>query len=182
MENYRMFGNSRAFKQYLQDNWRDLYRVAYIWTRDSELASDLVQETIARCLKNRKKFENKKLLRSWSFRVMSSYWHDHFRRKNDAVNFETIMLYSTTNIENEHYQLQLMKQVSQLFEKLKIEFREVLSLVVVEGVSYEEVSKILDISIGTVMSRVSRARAELKGLLKDIKVAKKNTGNIWRIK
>ncbi len=177
-----MFGDSPAFKQYLQDNWRDLYRVAYIWTHDSDLASDLVQETIARCLKSRKKFEDKKLLRAWLFRVMSNYWHDHFRRKKDTVDVDTTMLYATTNIENEHYQLQLMNQVSQSFEKLKIEFREVLSLVVIEGMSYEDVSNILNIPIGTVMSRVSRARAQLKDLLKDIKIAKNNSDNVWRIK
>ncbi len=177
-----MFGYSRRFKQYLNDHWRDLYRVAYVWTHDRDLASDLVQETITRSLKNRQKFSNETELRAWLFRVMSNCWHDHFRRQKDTVDLESTKLYSTTNLENEHYRQQVMQQVIGAFDILKSEYREALSLVVIEGMAYDEIAKVLNIPIGTVMSRVSRARAQLKGLLKDVHINENLTDNVWRIK
>lgn len=177
-----MFGHSRHFKQFLQNNWRDLYRVAYVWTHDSELASDLVQETITRCLKNRQKFENEKQLKVWLFKVMSNCWHDHFRRQKNNVELENVDLYSTTNLEEEHYRLQVMKHVQKAFELLKAEYREALSLIVIEGMSYEDVSQVLDVPIGTVMSRVSRARSRLKELMVDVHLKDEIATNVWRIK
>jgi RNA polymerase sigma-70 factor (ECF subfamily) len=177
-----MFGHSRYFKQFLQNNWRDLYRVAYVWTHDSELASDLVQETITRCLKNRQKFENEKQLKVWLFKVMSNCWRDHFRRQKNNIDLDNVDLYSTTNLEEEHYRLQVMKQVQKAFELLKAEYREALSLIVVEGMSYEDVSRVLDVPIGTVMSRVSRARSRLKELMVDVHLKDELATNVWSIK
>jgi len=177
-----MFGHSRYFKQFLQNHWRNLYRIAYVWTHDSALASDLVQETITRCLQNKQKFENEKQLKVWLFKVMSNCWHDHIRRRKNNIELEDVDLYSSTNLEEEYYRRQVMKHVQQAFELLKVEQREALALIVVEGMSYEEVAQVLEVPIGTVMSRVSRARHRLKELLADVEFGDKTITNVWSIK
>lgn len=177
-----MFGLSRHFRKQLEDNWHELYRVAYVWTHDRELASDLVQETVARCLKHSQKFKNDKDLRIWLFKVMSNCWRDHFRRQKNNVELDEISLSAKNNPEHDLYRSQLMQHVAMAFEQLKPDYREVLTLVILEGLRYEEVAQVMDIPIGTVMSRVSRARAKLKELLQHVSMQDIATMNLWRIK
>jgi len=177
-----MFGHSRHFKRFLEAKWRDLYRVAYVWTHDSDLAADLVQETITRCLKNRQKFENEKDLKIWLFKVMTNCWRDNFRQKKNIIALDEVDLYSTTNLESEHYQQQIIRDLKKAFELLNQHHREVLTLVIVEGMSYESIAEVLDIPIGTVMSRVSRARLHLKDLIANVQGKEKKASTVRRIK
>lgn len=178
-----MFGQSRQFKNYLRDNWQDLYRVAYAWTHDNALACDLVQETIARCLKNSSIFTNKEELRIWLFKVMKNCWRDHLRRQKPQIDIAEVELHAATNLEQEHYRQQVIILVTKAFRLMSPDHREVLSLVVMEDFSYEEVAKILDIPAGTVMSRVSRARNSLREHLKDIDLPEGSTSStLWRVK
>lgn len=177
-----MFGQTRLFKRYLEDNWHDLYRVAYVWTNDREIAADLVQETITRCLKNIQKFEGEKDLRCWLFKVLSNCRYDHFRRQKKNIDVDDVELYSTTDLESEHYRQQIINRVNEAFGILKSEHREILSLVIIEKMSYEDISKVLGIPIGTVMSRVSRGRSKLKEQMKDVDLNDELTTNVWRIK
>ena len=179
----RLFGKSRQFKNYLQENWRDMYRLAYAWTHDNALASDLVQETITRCLKNSAKFTNTEDVRIWLFKVMKNCWRDHLRKQKPQVDIQDIEIQGSTNLEHEHYRNQIMRHVKKAFKLLSTEHREILSLVVMEEFSYEMVAEILDIPTGTVMSRVSRARHSLRGHLHDGGFTQENSeSTLWRVK
>jgi len=161
-----------------------MYRVAYSWTHDSHLACDLVQETIARCLKHSAIFRNNDDVRIWLYKVLKNCWRDHLRSKrhqhSDITDFE---LESDSNPETEHYRYQVIVQLQNAFRKMTSEHREIISLVVIEGFSYEDVAQILEIPTGTVMSRVSRARESLRKLLKQVNYPDtKNSPAMWRVK
>jgi len=160
-----------------------MYRLAYAWTHDNSIASDLVQETISRCLKNSEKFSNKEDVRIWLFKVMKNCWRDHLRKQKPHVDINDIDIVDTTNLEHEHYRNQIMRHVKKAFKLLSQEHREILSLVVMEGFSYEATAEILKIPTGTVMSRVSRARNSLRHHLQEGGFPQENSeSTLWRVK
>jgi len=177
-----MFGKTKQFRLFLQEKWQDLYKVAYSWTHDNALSSDLVQETITRCLRNPEKFASPEELKIWLFTVLRNCWRDHLRRQKPQVDIYDIELRDTTDLEKEHHLHQVMSHVKNAFRCMSLEQREVLSLVVIEEFSYEATAKILDIPTGTVMSRVSRARKTLRNQLKDIDLPDGISTTLWRVK
>lgn len=177
-----MFRKSRQFKAFLQDKWQELYKVAYAWTSDYALASDLVQETITRSLRNKGDFNNSEEMKIWLFKVLRNCWLDHLRRQKPRVDITEIELADKTDLEEEFHYRQLLSQVEAAFQRMSIEHREILSLVVLEGMSYEATAEVLDIPTGTVMSRVSRARIALKQQIKLIESTNKLNPVLWRVK
>ena len=177
-----MFGHSRKFRQVLQEKWRDCYRVAYAWCHDSDLASDLVQEAITRCLKHKHKFNTPEDVRLWLFKVLANCWRDHLRRQKNHIDIPDLNLQSNTDVESEHYRDQVIFHMKKAYDALGQDQREVLTLVVIEGFSYIEVANILDIPTGTVMSRLCRARSRLKELMADVYPSDGPTTKVWRIK
>jgi len=176
-----MFGKTRQFRRYLQDIWPDMYRIAYSWCRDREMSADLVQETLSRCLQQPEKFTHQDDLRIWLFKVMRNCWRDHLRRIRPGQPVDEGEQIDPSNPELEYHRNQLMQQVNQAFVKLSFEHREILSLVAIQGMSYEETARILDLPPGTVMSRLCRARNQLKLFLKDIKL-QNDSATLRRIK
>jgi RNA polymerase sigma-70 factor (ECF subfamily) len=177
-----VFGQSRRFRQILQEKWHDCYRVAYAWCHDSDLASDLVQETISRCLKHKHKFKSPEDVRLWLFKVLANCWRDHLRRQKPHIDIDDITLRGKSDVESEHYRDQILFHVNKAYEALTQEQRQVLTLVVIEGFSYVEVANILEIPTGTVMSRLCRARSRLKELMADVYPSDGATTKLWRIK
>lgn len=177
-----MFGKTAQFKQVLKQNWQPLYRVAYAWTHDSHLAADLVQETLARCLQNARKFTQADDVTIWLFKVMKNCWTDHLRQLKPQVNIQDVELQASHSLEDEHHLNQILRHVQRAMRHMNLEHREILSLVVMQNFSYEEIARILDVPVGTVMSRLSRARNRLRELLKDIDIPNANTATLWRVK
>lgn len=178
-----MFGQTKKFKMLLQNEWQTLYRVAYSWTHDNALACDLVQETITRSLKHTNKFSTKEDTRIWLFKVLKNCWRDHLRKQKNQIDISDVELESNTNLEEEHHKNQIVQQVRSAFNNMTMEHREIISLVVMEGFSYEAVANILDIPTGTVMSRLSRARQSLRKHLKEINFPDENfSPTLWRVK
>lgn len=177
-----MFGRSKRFKLVLQERWPDLYKVAYAWSHDQALSADLVQETISRCLRCSDKFQNEEEQRIWLFKVLRNCWRDDLRRRKPQVDINDIELQANNDLESQHHVAQVMTHVTNAFKTMTIEHREILSLIVIEGFSYEAAAKILDIPTGTVMSRVSRARKTLRDQLKDIDFPDGMSTTLWRVK
>ncbi len=177
-----MFGRSKQFKLFLQEKWQELYKVAYAWSHDHALSADLVQETITRCLRSSDKFTNEEELRIWLFKVLRNCWRDDLRRRKPNVDIHDTDLQTDHDLESQHHIRQVMSHVTDAFQKMTIEHREILSLIVIEGFSYEAAANILDIPTGTVMSRVSRARNNLREQLKDIDFPDSVSTTLWRVK
>ncbi len=157
----------RQFRQSIADYRGNLYRIAYSWCHNPALADDLVQETLAKALKNSSQLRDDKTLKAWLYRIMNNCWHDHFRRNRETVDIDDIVLVERETPDIRHARMQIIDQVRDAVARLAVGQRQVLTLVDLEGCSYIEVAQALEIPIGTVMSRLSRARKALRQQLLD---------------
>jgi RNA polymerase sigma-70 factor (ECF subfamily) len=159
------FCQTQQFRRTLTEYRENLYRIAYSWCHNPALADDLVQETLAKALKNSGQLRDQQTIRAWLYRILSNCWRDHFRRSRETVDVDDIILIEAQTPDLQHDRQQIVKRVRNAIARLPMGQRQVISLVDLEGCSYIEVAQILDIPIGTVMSRLSRARSALKDQL-----------------
>jgi len=152
----------QQFKRTLADFRENLYRIAYSWCHNAALADDLVQETIAKALKNNGQLRDMNTMKAWLYRILSNCWHDHFRRTRETVDIDDVVLVDPDTPDRQHDRQQVIQRVRSAIALLPMGQRQVITLVDLEGCSYIEVAQILDIPMGTVMSRLSRARNALK--------------------
>jgi RNA polymerase sigma-70 factor, ECF subfamily len=160
-----------SFREQLEQVRPKLYRVAYSWCHNAALADDIVQETLIKALRNITQLREPDLMHSWLFTILANCWRDHFRQHremDDIDELEDFRCVHETTPEEEHAQSQLVHRVRSAIAKLPIGQRQVLTLVDLEEFPYVEVAAILAIPIGTVMSRLCRARQSLKALLTEL--------------
>jgi RNA polymerase sigma-70 factor (ECF subfamily) len=158
----------RATRSRLEQSRTPLFRLAYAWCHDRALADDLTQEALARALKHADQLREPAKLRSWLYGILANCWRDHLRALRPMADIDTIEEERlSTDFTPEHAagQAQLAARVRAAIERLPLGQREVLALVDLEECSYAEVAEILAIPIGTVMSRLCRARAALREML-----------------
>lgn len=145
---------------HLQHELPALWRFALRLTQSRPIAEDLVQKTAVRALEKSHQFQADSKLRSWLFSIMHSVWKNELRsqsvRKVSGFNLEDFESYASVSCQNENNQL--FREVVHQVNKLPEAQRVVMLLVCVEGYSYQETADIMDIAVGTVMSRLSRAR------------------------
>jgi RNA polymerase sigma-70 factor (ECF subfamily) len=128
-------------------------------------ADDLVQDTIVRGLSYIDKFEPGTNMQAWLFTILRNQFHTSFRRKRHEVEDpDGIMAGMLSTLPEQHGHLDL-DDLQTALGKLSVVHREVLLLIGAEGLSYEETAQIVGTSIGTVKSRMNRARARLAELL-----------------
>ena len=132
-----------------------LLRVARRLTRDPASAEDLVQETMLLAWRGFRSFQTGTNVRAWLFRILFNVFHAAGRKPPVAVSGSSAINASQQDAV----------EISEALETLPIEQRTVLLLCVVEGFTCREVAGILELPIGTVMSRLSRARQELRSSL-----------------
>jgi RNA polymerase sigma-70 factor (ECF subfamily) len=142
----------------------NLRRFAISLCGSRDLADDLVQMACERALANEQRFEPGTRFDAWMFRILRNLWIDHIRKQRTAGFQEEISErpdLAGSDGEREAQARLLLKSVSQAIAELPDEQREVLILVCVEELSYRETADLLEIPIGTVMSRLARARKNL---------------------
>ncbi|MEJ2509524.1 MAG: sigma-70 family RNA polymerase sigma factor [Gammaproteobacteria bacterium] len=161
MNPLNVFGRNKEFRLKLQDSRPRLYRLAYAWSHDPVLADDLVQETLAKALKSASQLRNRDALDSWLFGILANCWRDHFRARREMDNIDDYVLTNNVTPETEHEQQHITDRVRRAVGGLPEGQRQVLTLVDLEGFTYAEVADVLMIPIGTVMSRLCRARKTL---------------------
>jgi RNA polymerase sigma-70 factor, ECF subfamily len=147
----------------------DLFRIALRMTRDRARAEDAVQETFLQAWKSFDKFEPGTNCKAWLFRILFYSVH-HQRRKwfrfPVAGDSEEILMSSASAAEPVSENL-TDEQIQGALDELPPDYRSVALLVDVEEFAYREAAQILGIPIGTVMSRLSRARGMLREKLAD---------------
>jgi len=142
----------------------NLRRFALSLCRSSDIADDLVQETCEKALANQNRFKPDTRLDAWLFRILRNSWIDRIRRaKTRGINIDIDDAHDLVGADGrattEH---RLMLDVTaRAIAQLPDDQREVLILVCVEELSYRETAALLDVPIGTVMSRLARARQKL---------------------
>ncbi len=156
---------ARAVRRQLEEQRDALYQLAYAWCQDPYLADDLVQQTAAKALQNAAQLRCEAHARAWLCRILSNCWHDHLRRGRETVDVATVVCIDHHTPEHEAEREAVVRRVRAAMRALSPEHRQVLSLVDLQGCSYAEVASILEIPVGTVMSRLCRARRALKAQL-----------------
>jgi RNA polymerase sigma-70 factor (ECF subfamily) len=142
-----------------------------------------VQETLARAMEKCGQLRDASQLEPWLFAILTNCWRDHLRRMRPQENLDDLeeLLYEpSNNPEKTGEQEQIVDRVQKAVSRLPIGQREVLSLVDLEEFSYAEVSTILNIPIGTVMSRLCRARQSLKKDLMEFNLSTTHAPNRLR--
>jgi len=182
MELFNMLCRGREFRARLEANRRRLYRMAYAWCHDAHLADDLVQEAIVNALKNGSQLRQFEAMDSWLFSILANCWRGYLRSRKDNEEFDEENFGSDLNPEQITSRDQTVARVQQAIAALPQGQRQVVTLVDLEGFSYAEVAGILEIPIGTVMSRLCRARQALKELLIGSESANGKTARLVRVK
>jgi RNA polymerase sigma-70 factor (ECF subfamily) len=159
----------RAFKKLLANSRDRLYRMAYAWTHDPQLADDLVQQSICKAISNQKQLKDIGAAEAWLFRIMSNCLKDHYRARREVLSSEELVIVDTRTPEQGAEELQLVIKVRQAVRKLPTTQCQVITLVDLEGFTYATVAEILEIPVGTVMSRLCRGRRALKESLVNIR-------------
>ncbi len=145
----------------------DLHARALRLTRDMAAADDLVQDAVERALRFREQFQPGTNLRSWAQTIVFSLFITGYRRRRrerEAVRVLTVDPCAWTSRDDgalDTSRLELSPTLRRAVESLPASFREVLLMVDVGDYSYRDAAEALDVPIGTVMSRLHRARKQL---------------------
>lgn len=142
-----------------------LRRYARALTRNADRADDLVQDCLERAINKRGLWAPTGPLQSWLFRILLNLWRNEARaqrRRGEHVPIDGLLV--EPSVAAPQPGRIALAEMSRAIDKLADEQREALLLVVLEGMSYEEAARILEIPIGTLMSRLGRARAALRVL------------------
>ncbi len=147
-----------------------LYNFARWLTQDTAEAEDLVQETYAKALRGFSTFQAGTNFRAWIYRILRNSFLSSKTGLRTTVVFdeddpENLPSEDTPTPESLLISRATRETVQQALEELPVHFREILLLCEVEEMSYQEIAETLAIPTGTVMSRLSRARKALRGLL-----------------
>jgi len=158
-----------------------LYGGALRFTKSPAAAEDLVQETMLRAYSNWHQFDPTTNCRAWLFRILSNSFINGWRRKTkerEVLEGEHTGTHGDrfycressgawAHPEHAYFDRNLSPTVVDALAELKPDFRRVVELSDLQGLSYREIADTLEIPIGTVMSRLFRARQTLKAKLED---------------
>lgn len=144
-------GAMRAFAMSLTGNWA--------------LADDMVQDAIVKAWTKIDTFEEGTNMRAWLFAIVRNTFYSHFRKTRREVLDKDGDLFSHLAQKPDHDGRLQLRDLRKAFGKLPIEQREALTLVGASGFSYEEAAETCGVAVGTIKSRVNRARARLMVLL-----------------
>ncbi len=142
-----------------------LYRLAYAWCHDAALADDLAQEALIKALARSEQLRDVQALESWLFSILNNCWRDHLRARREFVDVDDLdeaIVDEDPLPEQRYASRQTIQRVRQAIAGLPLGQRQVVTLVDIEECGYAEVAAILAVPVGTVMSRLARARQALK--------------------
>jgi len=144
-----------------------MFRLAYSWCHQSALADDLVQDAMARGLTKLDQLRDPAGLKPWMFRILVNVWRDHLRRQKPTDDIDNYVLTDEDSPELHWARQTIQQRVRAAVSNLPQGQRIVVSLVDLQDTSYAEAADILGIPIGTIMSRLCRARRTLAERLRD---------------
>ena len=154
-----------------------MYNFGYRLTLDEDDAKDLVQDTYLKAFRFIESFQRGTNAKAWLFRILKNSFINDYRKKSkepSKVDYQEVESYYnsddvdrqiTTDLRIESLQDMIGDEISNALNSLDVDFRTVIILCDLEGFKYDEMAKILDIPIGTVRSRLHRARNLLKDKL-----------------
>src|SRR5260370_1610270 len=151
-----------------------LYAYGMVLSRNPAMAADLVQETYLRALKAKESLRPDSNVKSWLFTILRNIWLNHLRheragptlaeRESDE-NLGDVSVATTEDPLDLYLRKQQRERVRAAIQQLPVEFREIIILREYEELSYSEIANVVQCPVGTVMSRLARARSRLGDLL-----------------
>lgn len=168
-----------VFNQEFMPHINSMYNFAYRLTLDADDAKDLLQDTYLKAFRFIDSFQQGTNAKAWLFRILKNSFINDYRKKSKEpskvdyqevetfYNSEDVDRQITPDLRVEALQDMIGDEISTALNALDVDFRTVIILCDLEGFKYEEMAKILDIPIGTVRSRLHRARNLLKEKLSE---------------
>jgi RNA polymerase sigma-70 factor (ECF subfamily) len=173
-------GDAAAFETLVNERSGEIYGLLYRLTENVEEARDLTQETFLRAFQSVKHFRGESDLRTWIYRIAINQarnrWRWWRRRRREATVsidapeigggrlglVETLKAKTTRDPEQDALLSERERALKKALGSLRHVYREAVILRDIEGFAYEEIAATLDISVGTVKSRLARGRQELR--------------------
>ena len=164
----------RIFEEEFMPQIDALYTFAYHLTYNEDDANDLVQDTYLKAYRFIDNYIEKTNAKAWLLKILKNAFINQYRKRTkqptrvdyeEVINFheeEDTNYSSYMDMREEMFQAMMGDEVTNAINALPVDFRVVLLLCDIEGFTYEEIAKIVDIPIGTVRSRLHRARNMLK--------------------
>jgi RNA polymerase sigma-70 factor (ECF subfamily) len=166
-------GNLYFFEQLVKRYQKKIYRLAFRMTKDHDSADDIAQETFVKAFTSIRSFKEEHSFYPWIFRICINLSINYLKRKKFVLSESEIQpqkLEEKKTVSDPMNQLirnELKDKINSSIDQLPPPFKAVFILKVYEELSYEEIAQTLNISVGTVMSRLFRARERLQRSLKD---------------
>jgi RNA polymerase sigma-70 factor (ECF subfamily) len=169
---------NRIFEQEFMPQIDALFNFAYHLTYNEDDANDLVQETYMKAFRFIEKYIEGTNAKAWLFKILKNAFINQYRKRSKQptkVDFEDIVSYhdqddgipqNYVDLRQEIFQGMMGDEITIAINSLPVDFKTVILLCDIEGFTYEEIAKIVDIPIGTVRSRLHRARNMLKEQLR----------------
>lgn len=168
---------SKSFEEQVLPHFDALYRYAMRLTRNERNAEDLVQETIVKAMSNFEKFDGR-YLKAWLFKILYHQFVNEYRRSQrrtlltdhewDQWASENEEALELENPEEILQRTEMQDSIKNALNEIQADFRAPVVLADLEGFSYKEIAEILDVPIGTVMSRLYRGRKLLRKELRSL--------------
>ncbi len=175
-------GDQKAFQVLVERYQRKVFNICYGMVRNRDDAMDLVQETFVKVFRNLGRFKGDSSFYTWVYRIAKNAGIDHIRKakRNRTVDYDDAIR-RDENVEDDTLlpsalginparvmaRKELLGRIEDALGELSDNHREVIILREVQGLSYQEIADIAEISIGTVMSRLHHARRNMQALLAD---------------
>ncbi len=171
-------GDHQAFEELMEEYFKKIYNIAFRMTNNPDDAADMTQEIMIKLFRNIGSFKGDSKFSTWVYRVATNTCLDELkkirRHSHTSLNAEldtgesevTFDVEDTAPTPEQHAEkAELKKIVAAAVEKLSPDHKAVIILRDIKGFSYDEIARILKCSEGTVKSRISRARAQLKSII-----------------
>lgn len=179
---FKKNSSAREFKELTFPHMKLLYNVALKYTGNVFDAEDIVQETYLMAFNKFHQLKDTTRCKPWLLRILRNNFLKNCQKNNSKMRLEQgeYIEFLKQQIRQKDAEEILVKhsgaqEIQNAVNMLPAKYREVLLLYYMEDLLYKEIAQILDIPIGTVMSRLTRAREGLKaGLLKKIKISGEN--------
>lgn len=161
------FPTGEAFDRWVADHVAVLFRVAYRLLGNGHDAEDVVQDAFRSAWTSRHLYDRARSERAWLLAILRRRVADHWRRRETREVAAGADFDRPTVGESDPFADELSATMQTALDRLPIELRETLLLVVVGELTHQEAADLQGIPLGTVLSRVSRARSRLRGFLLD---------------
>lgn len=166
-------GNSKALEELIRRVQKDIYAIFAHLTNTKDDIADLTQETLLKMAKALPTLYNVKNFKSWLYQISTNVFYDYARKKNDKIleYDEKILNEIKDKIGCDPGEKCLFSEIEKLIKAALMTLPQDLRLTLVlreyEGLSYNDISKITNTTLGTVKSRISRARIKLQDELRE---------------